>query len=163
MCIYTTSLQVDNRNSSTLPRSWISVAVRGAPMPVCWKELRDMGVQSVEHSQGLSFLSTNTHILRGERPRILERCRAKHKVTAPVLGSVPASPLPSKCGIMYSSKAKQIMEIILWKVPGSFAKLIFGSLYHLLLIHYHIMITWSDFFLPHVHSSGFSPFCVQTM
>lgn len=37
------------------------------------------------------------------------------------------------------------MDIILWKVPGSFAKLIFGSLYYLLLIHYYIRITWSDF------------------
>lgn len=80
---------MNNRNSSTLPGSWISAAVRGAPMPVWWEELRDMGIQSVGHSQGLRLLPTNTYTQGGERPGILERCRAKHRVTVPGLESVP--------------------------------------------------------------------------
>lgn len=35
-------------------------------MPVFWEELRDMGVQSLEHSQSLRLLPTNTYSLRGK-------------------------------------------------------------------------------------------------
>lgn len=68
-----TSFQMENRNSPTLPRSSTFAAVGGAPVHVCWKELRDMRVQFVEHSQGLRLLPTNTYTVMVERPRIVER------------------------------------------------------------------------------------------
>lgn len=45
-----------------------------------------------EHNQALRLLPTDTHTLTGERPRTLDRCRAKHRATVLVLGPVPASP-----------------------------------------------------------------------